>query len=347
MLKSLQKMLVFVFLLLTHFIVAQKTESYSFSSLNTVDGLSQGRVTKIIQDQSNFIWFGTADGLNRYDGYSFLIFRHKKDNPSSISNNIINDIKETQDGKLLIATNDGLNLYDPVTNSFRQLPIFNVNSPDMGFRSITCILVPRNEKDFFYYGTKAGLIKYQYSTKTNKLIFGLTADLSINERSTRTLFETSKGEIWIGTGGEGLFIYNPAKEKIKKIFVSPNAEIPQKNLPVTSIADDGDGKIFVADFLNIYAFDEYGVKLRDVNKWEKSTIPTTIIKASKGEVYIAYLGKGLVRYSFNGDKYTFMKDITATDSLEQKFDFLSLYRQIKYSWVWVEWMGNTVDKPSQ
>lgn len=325
MLKSLQKMPILCFLLLTHFIVAQKTESYSFSSLNTVDGLSQGRITKIIQDQSNFIWFGTADGLNRYDGYSFLVFRHKKDNPSSISNNIINDIKETHDGKLLIATNDGFNLFDPVTNSFTHLPIYNVNSPDMGFRSITSILVPRNEKDFFYYGTKAGLIKYQYSTKSNKLLFALTADLAVNERSIRTLFESEKGDIWIGTGGEGLFVYNPAKDKIKKILVSPNKDVSKKNLPVTSIADDGDGHIFVTDFLDIYAFDENGVKLRDVNKLDKPTVPTTIIKASKGEIYIAYLGKGLVRYSFNDDKYTFIKDISATDSLEQKFDFLSLY----------------------
>jgi len=323
--KILKLLSILIVLLLCHSVLAQKIETYSFSSLNTIDGLSQGRVTRIIQDKSNFLWFGTADGLNRYDGYAFLVFRHKRDNPSSISNNMINDIKETHDGKLLIATNDGLNVFDPVTQSFSQIPVYNVNSPDRSFRSVTNILIPRNRTDFFYYATKAGMVRYTPTTKNNELLFSLTADLSINERSIRTMFESAKGEIWIGTGGEGLFIYKPATNNARKIFVSHKSDQTGKVLPVTSIADDGDGKIFVSDFLYIYAFDEEGVKLRDVYCGDISAIPTTIIKATKGQVYIAYLGKGLVRYSFNGNSYTHIKDVTAKDTLEQKFDFLSLY----------------------
>jgi len=323
--KILKLLSILIILLLCHPVLAQKIETYSFSSLNTVDGLSQGRVTRIIQDKSNFLWFGTADGLNRYDGYSFLVFRRKSDNPNSISNNIINDIKESHDGKLLIATNDGLNIFDPVTQTFSRIPIYNSNSPDKGFRSVTSILVPRNQKDFFYYATKAGMIKYYPETKTNSLVFELKADLSVNERSIRTLFESVKGDIWIGTGGEGLFIHEPVKNLTRNIFVSYSSEDNRKVLPVTSIADDGEGQIFIADFYFIYAFDENGMKLKNVKNDEASTIPTTIIKASKGEVYIAYLGKGLMKYSFKNDSGIYLRDATATDTLDQKFDFISLF----------------------
>lgn len=321
-----QKILsILIFLFLAASVLAQKTESYSFRSLNTADGLSQGRVTKILQDQSNFLWFGTADGLNRYDGYSFLIFRHKRDNPTSISNNIINDIKETHDGKLIIATNDGLNIFDPVSQSFSRIPIYNANSPDRGYSSVTSILIPRNQKDYFYYATKAGLIKYSPANKSNQLMFELKADLAINERSIRTLFESPKGDIWIGTGGEGLFIFKPEVKTVKNILITYNSDAKQRILPITSITDDGEGQIFIADYMHVYAFDEDGAKLRDIESGPILTIPTTIIKAGPGQVYIAYLGKGLVKYSYRNSEYIFIKDVRAVDTLEQKYDFISLY----------------------
>ncbi len=84
-------------------------------SISTDDGLSDKRVTCFFKDKTGFIWIGTKNGLNRYDGHSFKIFRPAAGN--SISNEVINDITEDNKGRIWVATMEGLNYYDPIQNN--------------------------------------------------------------------------------------------------------------------------------------------------------------------------------------------------------------------------------------
>ena len=70
------------------------TEKYYFKHLGLEQGLSQSSVLCIMQDHTGFMWFGTKDGLNRYDGNSFKIFQYKYDDPTSLGNNVINSLFE-------------------------------------------------------------------------------------------------------------------------------------------------------------------------------------------------------------------------------------------------------------
>ena len=79
----------------------------SFNHLNVEDGLSQSVVTCILQDDKGFIWFGTQDGLNRYDGYSFKVFRHDPNDLNSLKDNFIFSIYQSYDGPLYIETQQG------------------------------------------------------------------------------------------------------------------------------------------------------------------------------------------------------------------------------------------------
>src|SRR4051812_32301376 len=92
-------------LLGTRMASSQMPELY-FKKLNTENGLSNNRVKCILQDKRGFIWIGTEDGLNRFDGTNFVIFRHQPSNPAGISGNIISDLLEDKDGILWIATED-------------------------------------------------------------------------------------------------------------------------------------------------------------------------------------------------------------------------------------------------
>ncbi|NQZ10937.1 MAG: GGDEF domain-containing protein, partial [Algicola sp.] len=90
-----------------------------FDRLSIKDGLSQSVVNSIIQDSKGFLWFATVDGLNRFDGYSFKIFRNDPNNAASISNNYITTLYEDAQGRLLIGTRGGgLNRLDPDTERF-------------------------------------------------------------------------------------------------------------------------------------------------------------------------------------------------------------------------------------
>src|SRR6266545_3744229 len=92
-----------------------------FDRISIEQGLSQSSVHVILQDSRGFMWFGTEDGLNRYDGYTFKTFKPDPDVPTSLSDRWINSIVEDQEGYLWIATRQGgLNRYDPRTEEFTR-----------------------------------------------------------------------------------------------------------------------------------------------------------------------------------------------------------------------------------
>jgi ligand-binding sensor domain-containing protein/signal transduction histidine kinase len=99
--------------------VAVRTEppvrDLRFTHLTTRDGLSQGYVTAILQDRRGFMWLATRDGLNRYDGNTFVVYKHDPTDPETLSSNFIQDLLEDDRGGLWIATNNGANRFDPRT----------------------------------------------------------------------------------------------------------------------------------------------------------------------------------------------------------------------------------------
>ena len=89
-----------------------------FERLTIEQGLSQNNVYSLLQDQAGFIWIGTADGLNRYDGYSFTVYKADPADPRSLSNNAVLALLEDRTGDIWAATRRGLNRFDRATNSF-------------------------------------------------------------------------------------------------------------------------------------------------------------------------------------------------------------------------------------
>jgi ligand-binding sensor domain-containing protein len=90
--------------------------------LSIADGLSQGMVGSILQDRTGFMWFATKDGLNRYDGYTFKVFRHDPQDSMSVRDSHILQVFEDSRGLLWVGTNSGLDVFDPATEIFRHLP---------------------------------------------------------------------------------------------------------------------------------------------------------------------------------------------------------------------------------
>src|SRR6201987_5884337 len=89
-----------------------------FTHLTTNNGLSQAYVTAILQDRRGFMWFATRDGLNRYDGNAFLVYKSDPSDPHSLSSNFIQSLMEDDHGNLWLATNTGADKFDPATERF-------------------------------------------------------------------------------------------------------------------------------------------------------------------------------------------------------------------------------------
>src|SRR4051794_1308737 len=97
-----------------------QSSQYRFSHLDISNGLSHNQVNCIFKDSEGFMWFATASGLNRYDGYTFKVFKHDANNKNSISDDFINKIFEGPDKKLWILTRSGYCFYDPETEQFNS-----------------------------------------------------------------------------------------------------------------------------------------------------------------------------------------------------------------------------------
>lgn len=101
---------------------AEKPVQYYFKTLDVRNGLSQNTVFQILQDRMGFMWFGTREGLNRYDGLSFRVY--KKEN-SALGRNFITALYEDEQGNIWVGTDDGLYIYNPELDSFRKFDIFS------------------------------------------------------------------------------------------------------------------------------------------------------------------------------------------------------------------------------
>ncbi len=219
------------------------------------EGLSQNNVTSAVQDQTGFLWIGTLDGLNRYDGYEFRIFRHFPGDSASLSSNTISALLEDRTGAYLwIATmSHGLNRMDLRTGRIQRFThdSRNPNSlPDNRIRTLA--LSPTGN---LWIGTRDhGLVVFDAAT-------GAFSSLAVPTSGTstpaalhiRSLLYDRHGNLWIGTMANGLFmlpraaILDTPSSRAKAISI---ARGPQglSHARVEALAEDARGRIWVGTY---------------------------------------------------------------------------------------------------
>jgi len=179
-----------------------------FVHLTTEEGLSQSNVKCILQDRMGFMWFGTYDGLNKYDGYRFQVFQNERGNPRSLKSNDIYDIHEDRDGNLWIATVLGISHYN------REKDVFDNELSGYWFpvslrdTHIYCIL--GDSRGHLWFGThNSGLYRLNIEEKTWAVFLNDPADPgSLSSHQIRSLLEDSNGNIWVGTNDRGLNLFH-------------------------------------------------------------------------------------------------------------------------------------------
>ncbi len=177
------------------------SNNVSFESITTTDGLIQNTVHSIIQDHNGFIWIGTEDGLNRYDGRRFVPYIHISNDSTSLSDNFIEVIYEDHNGNIWLGTRNGLNIYDEVRNTFIHVPLGNFSKN---------IYTPAITEDVYgnmWVGTDgSGLLKIRIDSSGNRLTFNVSQFLNETTDSTtipsNTVFSLETDllhNLWIGT----------------------------------------------------------------------------------------------------------------------------------------------------
>lgn len=183
-----------------------KVRDITFENIGLEHGLSQLSVNCIMKDKKGFMWFGTEDGLNRYDGYGFTIYKHDPDDPASISDNHIRIIcEDNEEEALWIGTKEGgLSKFNLQTETFTNYK-HDPNDPrSLSHNEVYSLYRDRN--GVLWVGTWGGGLN-RFDKKTGTFTHyrcrrGNPSSLSHN--IVRAIFEDSKGTMWIGTYGGGL-----------------------------------------------------------------------------------------------------------------------------------------------
>lgn len=197
MLIRYSKILIIILLVLSSFNQKITAQDIFFNNITVEDGLSNNTVNCILEDSFGFIWFGTEDGLNRFDGYEIKIYRHKPDEKNTISSNDIWSIFEDKDGFIWIGTKAGeINKYNPSLDKFES---WKVGLTDNVENSVTCIF--KDSKNNLWIGTyRNGL--YLFDTINKKFInwkYEPEKAHSLSNNYITSISEDDKGILWIST----------------------------------------------------------------------------------------------------------------------------------------------------
>jgi ligand-binding sensor domain-containing protein/signal transduction histidine kinase len=203
-----------IFLLFLANIIWSQNKQMRFRHLDIEDGLSLSSVYTIFQDSKGFMWFGTEDGLNRYDGKNFRIFRPDASNTNSISHKWIDQIYEDKSGLLWFGSRGGLTSFNPQKEIFTQYKNAKEKGKKLSNDTVTCLL--EDKEKLLWVGTFSGLNKIDLKTGNSTLFNFKNNNLSgLNER-INTLIQVGNDVIMIGTN-TGLYSYEVRSDKFSKL----------------------------------------------------------------------------------------------------------------------------------
>ena len=222
-----------------------------FEHFSLADGLSQNSVLAMLQDRQGYLWFGTQDGLNRFDGYTFTAFKHDPDNTNSLSLNSVLTLHEDDDGALWIGTwGGGLNRFDPHSNVWARFRHDAANPTSLCGDVVTALLEDRNGA--LWIGTNDGGLCVLDRTTMSFAPYRHAADDagSLASNAVATLAQDRDGVLWIGTGGfgapgAGLDRFDPATGVFTHFRADPDDPAALGSDTIAAILPTVDGKLWV------------------------------------------------------------------------------------------------------
>lgn len=274
------------FLLLTFSLFAQ-SERYNFSRLDIYNGLSHNQINTILKDDDGFLWFGTMSGLDRYDGYSFKIFRSKHNDSTSLYDNYISALYQLPDGKMWVMTRDTPCIYNSYTEKFDYNYRGYLHSLGLPPGTMTNIVKGNNGRYWFLYDS---LDLYLYSNAEKKAKpFRNNFRFNPSEKIT-SIQETKDGKLWLVYQNGFLQEYDINSNKI--IFSSTAFQKLEKGNNPYSLLVDKDGDVWVWYIpYGVFLFHPQDNSIRQFNETTfprlSSNLISRVVQDNDGIIWVA------------------------------------------------------------
>lgn len=207
-----------------------------FEHIDISSGLSQNTVQAIIQDGRGFIWFGTKDGLNRYDGRHFKVFRHIPGTEDGLGNNQVRCLAEDPSGDIWVGTNSGLYIYDSAAGTFRNMPIMDASGKVV---RNTILQIRKGPDDTMWIAVeRLGVFRWKHPNN-------IPVQVLSSRSPIRTLeIDQATGTIWFSWSGNGLFYTNDGFATHSPYLLENGSKIFPEDI-ISSILISGFNRIYL------------------------------------------------------------------------------------------------------
>ena len=291
-----------------------------FDQISTQDGLSQNTVRSIIEDRQGFIWAGTLDGLNRYDGYRFLTYKPELGNTNSLIDHRIKDMFQDKEGYLWVKTyKNEFNCYDPISDRFIDYSINKEAAYTGYYESLT--------GDIWLWGSTDGCLLIQREQDKFVSTPYFVHENAEHKMNCKFLYEDSRSTIWVG-GDTGLY----------KISTSGVDTLYQGLLSFTKAVEVNNKIYFSTNEGYIVEYDNRRNTYHEIKSCYENEKFINLAQLNNNELLVVTRSRGII--SFNVNNYTFAKPRwSEDDKLSGSIDFLTdkrgdhwIYNQSGYIW---------------
>ncbi len=268
------------------FVLHAQKEAYHFKHISTEQGLSSNLVVAIEQDQLGQIWFGTRNGLNKYNGVDVEVFTNIPKDSLSLSNNDILTVLEDRDGFIWVGTYNGLNKYNPVKNTFKRYYRRESKSNSLVNTFVLCSKeMPNGE---LWFGTANGISIYNKATDDFKNIY--TAPINGNVKAFKriqSIYADTSNQVWLATR-TGLAKLVPTKDNPYN-FKMYNWSVLEKDLFIHEIIEVKPGVLGIGTKYNGYLL--FNIAQGTFERLANANISPTadvrsLAKANDGNIWI-------------------------------------------------------------
>lgn len=229
----------FLSLLLSFSSAAYDHPGYSFVHITGEDGLSQSNVKAILKDSYGFMWFGTKNGLNRYDGTSLVLF-NCDDSVARRGNHNISALYEDTGRQLWVGTDRGVYRYDPLADTFTFLGLRTASGA--GMDNWVSNITADSTGNIWVVIPDQGVFRYR---DRQLFFYEMIGRSNLKSDPPDCICVTGKGEVWVGTWGAGLFRYDPAADRFEPLRADRNGR-PLTALNINSICENSEGWLILA-----------------------------------------------------------------------------------------------------